>query len=233
MRQRWTPEELAKLELVCGDRPWPLVVQTYNTWARESNYPERSSLALERKSQKLGIYRKTEGLWITIGAVSRILELDRATPLRWVRRGLINSWRNGESRSYPHYVRRTDFRKLARQNPCFFRPFRREQLVMLFDSEEVADYVLEHCPTPHVVPGRERPVVCVETGKKYDSIKAAAKAVFVVPPRVWAVLDTHKTAGGYHWRSLAPKAVGRCATLMGVEATAPRPEIPCITPDFR
>lgn len=205
MRPKWSLDELTKLEEICGDRPWPLAVQAYKTWATQLNYPQRSTLALERKAQQLGVYRKPEGSWITIGAVSQILELDRATPLRWVRRGLITSWRNGDRRSYPHYVNRKEFRELARKSPCFFRPYQREQLVMLFDSEEVADYVYEQCPGCYTVAGRTRAVQCVETGKKYDSIKEAALAVYVTPARLRAVLDTNKTASGYHWRSLAAK----------------------------
>lgn len=205
MSHRWNEEEQARLVEVAGDRPWPLAVGAYNTWAEKFGYNQRTSLALERRANKLGVYRKSEGSWITLGAVSEILGVDRATPLRWVRRGLISSWRNGNQRSYPHYVHRREFRRLARQSPCFFRPYQRERLVMLFDSQEIADLVYEQCPACYTVAGRTRAVQCVETGKKYDSIKEAALAVYVTPARLRAVLDTSKTASGYHWRSLAAK----------------------------
>jgi hypothetical protein len=209
MRQRWSLEELAKLEATCGDRPWPLVVQAYNNWAAQSAYPRRTSLALERKAQALGIFRRSEGHYITSGAISEILGLDRATPLRWIRRGLLPSWRNGEGRSYAHYVSRAELRRLARENPAFFRRYEYSRLVMLFDAPAVADLVYEVCPSNVIVRGRKRPVECVETGRRYDSIKAAARAAYVTSSRLWSVLDTNETANGLHWRSVTQRsAVG-------------------------
>ena len=210
MRLRWSEEELLQLELQCGDRPWPLVVEAYNLWAASNKLPPRTSLALERKAQQLGLPRKSEGTWITAGAVAEILGVDNATPLRWIKRGLIPTWRGGTGRSYPHYIRRTELRKLARQHPCFFRPFDHSQLVMLFDAVAVADYVYEACPSNCIVSGRSREVRCRETGKRYASIKEAAAAAYVTSSRLWSVLDTHETANGLHWESLSPKAaVGR------------------------
>lgn len=223
MSHKWTPEEDAKLEEVCGDRPWPLAVRAYNIWATVNKRPNRTPLALERRAQKHGIYRKAEGDWITLGAVSRILELDRATPLRWAKRGIISTWRHRDHSRFMHYVHRHEFRRLAQQQPAFFRPYKRDALVMLFDSEELADWIYEQCPEPLQVRSKGRPVQCVETGKKYDSIKAAAKAVYVTPPRLRAVLDTTKSAAGLHWRSLAPPSTNCCATLVDVEASRPTP----------
>lgn len=204
MRPRWTPEELLRLEGLCGDRPWPLVVENYNRWAKIERFPERSSLALERKAQQLGVYRKSEGTWITLGAISDILGIDRATPLRWVKRGIIRSWRNGEARAYPHYVRRDELRRLARSNPEFFRPYAHERLIMLFDAVAVADYVYERCPGNAIRKGRKRPVLCVETGRRFDSIKEAAQAAYVTSSRLWTVLDTNETANGLHWVTATP-----------------------------
>lgn len=213
MKKRWTETELVCLQVVCGDRPWPLAVQAYNNWAVQSGYPKRTSLALERKAQALGVYRKSEGQYITAGAISEILGLDRATPLRWIKRGLLPSWRNGTGRAYAHYVSRADLRHLAREQPAFFRRYEYSRLVMLFDAPAVADYVYEVCPSNVIVRGRKRPVECVETGRRYESIKEAARAAYVTSSRLWSVLDTNETANGLHWRSVTLRSAMGASNL--------------------
>lgn len=205
MRYRWSVEEETRLEVLAGDRPWPLVVRAYNTWAAQHGYSDRTALALERRAQAMGVYRRSEGEWITTGAVARILGVSKAQPLRWVRRGQVPSWRNGLGPPCPHYISRTELRKWARHDPSFWRSFAFERLVVLFDAEQVAHYVYAAC-TPEQ--GRRpyqrcKPVRCVETGQRFASISDAAQAAFVTPSRMSAVLDTHETANGLHWQTLA------------------------------
>eukprot|EP00808_Paulinella_micropora_P030639 g63102.t1 len=47
--------------------------------------------------------------------------------------------------------------------------------------------------------GTCRPVICVETGKVYQSIKEAAKAVDRQPQAVWQSLKNGHKSGGYRW----------------------------------
>lgn len=50
-------------------------------------------------------------------------------------------------------------------------------------------------------PGAFSPVVCVETGERFPSVKSAAEFVSRHESTVIAALKNHKrTAGGYHWR---------------------------------
>ena len=50
-------------------------------------------------------------------------------------------------------------------------------------------------------PSAFSPVVCVETGERFPSIKTAAKSIARSPSVISAALKyPHRTAGGYHWR---------------------------------
>lgn len=50
-------------------------------------------------------------------------------------------------------------------------------------------------------PGAFSPVVCIETGERFPSVKAAAEFVSRHESTVIAALKNHnRTAGGYHWR---------------------------------
>eukprot|EP00808_Paulinella_micropora_P007383 g62571.t1 len=52
--------------------------------------------------------------------------------------------------------------------------------------------------------GRPRPVVCVETGKTYESLSIAAReglpGLKFGPQRIWDAIHKKGRAGGYHWQ---------------------------------
>lgn len=45
-----------------------------------------------------------------------------------------------------------------------------------------------------------RPVICIETGQKYESVKEAAKANASYIPDIVRACKNCSTAAGYHWR---------------------------------
>lgn len=55
------------------------------------------------------------------------------------------------------------------------------------------------------IPHFKRPVRCVETGKVYESVVAAANAVGVHDSKVHRALKEGGRSGGYHWQYLAPR----------------------------
>lgn len=50
-----------------------------------------------------------------------------------------------------------------------------------------------------------KPVVCIETGKVYEGVAKAAKAVGVAQPSLSMALHNGGTSGGYHWRFASDK----------------------------
>lgn len=210
MAGRWSADELTELERLTGDYPWAMVIKKYNAWATTNGYGQRTCLALERRANMLSLSRRAEGEWITIGAVSAILGIDREKPRRWLMRGKLRSYRCSDRQPSPHYVSRHDLRSLAKREPDFFRSYPRDSLVLLFDSAHVANLVYEHEPV--MQKRHSRAVRCVETGQSYNSITEAARRNYVTISRMHAVMNTDKTASGRHfvdaalgYRTLATK----------------------------
>lgn len=197
--RHWTEPELEILQSLVGDMPWPMVTRAYNTQAGTLGLQRRTTTALERKCDNLGLQRRSIGKWITTGFIAEMTGISRTTIQRWIARGILPArdfWSGGRFKR--HYVSRDDLCKLARQRPDLFGGIPEPQLVMLFNNEQVAaDIVALELPSIR----QRRPVICIERGRKYPSIHRAAKAVYVTPQRLRVVLDTDLTAGGYHWRT--------------------------------
>ena len=199
----WTKEEELELEALAGDYPWSMVVKRHNQWSLSKGRAPRTSGALARRSNVMGAGRVPEGEWLTIGAVSNILGIDREKPRRWIRSGKIQAKRECTKAPSPHYVSRQSLRDWAKRDPAFFRPYARDALVLLFDSERIADQVYKHPPIN--ARAHKRPVRCVETGEIFNSLTTAALANHVTISRIQAIVNTHETVGGRHFVDVAPR----------------------------
>lgn len=197
--KRWTPPELEALLSLLGDVPWPLVVERHNDWAKAHGYPERTELAMRQRVQQHRISRRPVGTWITTGLVCELLGVSGETPRRWLEDGYIPSMRFGKGSPFHHYIKREDLQALARKRPHLFGGQTLETLIQLLDHERLAAaLVAMEMPKPW----QSKPVVCIETGRRYPSIVSAAREVYVSQTRLQKVLDhPNKTAAGYHWRA--------------------------------
>jgi len=199
---RWTAREDSALEQFCGEYPWLWVVKRYNAWAAEAGHVTRSATALMKHAQKLGYNRKASGEYITLGVVSEILGIDREKPRRWVKRGLVRTYRRSQCKPSPYYVSRAALRAWARRDPSFFRCYAHDALVVLFDDTQTAD-------TIHALPfvaarKHRRAVKCVDTGSVYQSVIEAARANYVTTTRISAVINTQERANGRLFVDLVP-----------------------------
>ena len=70
----------------------------------------------------------------------------------------------------------------------------------------------------------KKPVVCVETGRVYDSIAQAATAVGITASSVsLAVNGLYQTAAGYHWEYAEPGVIYQPRAVIA-ERTEPKPK---------
>ena len=196
MTRRWSQEELDQLDHLTGNIPWKYVPRTYNKWASDNGYPLRTTTSLVRKQETKGFRRRVIGDWITTGTIAKTLGLSYSSPRYWIQQGWLPATRFGEGRAWSHYVKRSDLRQFARKHSHLLAGLDRGALAQLLESEDLADYLAE-------LPPRHKgntPVKCVETGRIYPSItKAARHGAYVVPQRLSRVLNTNRTANGYHW----------------------------------
>ena len=193
----WSAFELETLQSMVGDMPWPLLVKNYRHWAHFNGQPPRTEIALRRKAEALGIRRWSVGEWITTGVIGEHLGVTCETVRHWIRQGWLPAKRFGTTPSHQHFVSRADLRRLSRNRPELFAERPLADLIQLLDSERAAQQVVDG---NHSRPWRRCPVICVETGKRFPTIAAAARHAHVTPQRMHIAVRSNGLANGRHWR---------------------------------
>jgi hypothetical protein len=195
----WSSEELDTLSLLAGDVPWPALPQTYWNTVRQHGYPRRTATALRRKCNDLGLQRAAIGRWVNAGLICKLMGISYEAVQTLMRNGLLTGTRFGDTRGHRYYFKRTDLRRLAGTHAYLFGGLDCAALTQLFDDITLAKQVAE-LQLPRLQ--QSRPVLCVETGKVYPSLSAAARAVYVSPKCISTALDSpDKTSASYTWRS--------------------------------
>ena len=200
MSRPWTPEDIEALCSLAGDLPWPMVPPAFNC-----TRPSRTATALLCKANGLGISRRAVGRFITTGAIKELTGYSYERIRRWIKSGELATKRYAGCGS-PNFIARKDLRDFARKYPEQFGGLSESTLVQLLDSEKLAA----------VIVAKELPkwkkcveVECVETGQRFDSIKAAARAAYVNKERMRVVLITGGAANGRHYRPVEPLGATR------------------------
>jgi DNA-binding transcriptional MerR regulator len=205
----WSTDELDTLSLLAGDVPWPALPQTYWNTVRQHGYPQRTATALRRKCNDLGLQRAAIGRWVNAGLICQLMDISYEAVQTWMRNDLLPGKRFGDTKGHRYYFTRASLRALARTHPHLFGGLSTAALTQLFDDPKLAKQVAE-LGLPRLQ--QRRPVLCVETGKIYPSLSAAARAVFVTPKCISTALDRpDKTSASYTWRSVVAKPLSRSA----------------------
>lgn len=204
MKPRWSQPELEQLEALVGDLPWSIARNVYREWALSHGYPHRSDGALRLKAEALAGSRISCGEWLRLGVVQRELDIAATVTNRWVRSGRLPVHREGrgDGSACRHYVRRADLRRFAKRHPRHFAGKPREVLVALLDPCPLVDQLA--AMPPAVVPGKPRPVQCLENGRIFPSTVAAARAAYVSPTAVRRAARDHVPTAGLHFAFLHP-----------------------------
>ena len=195
----WSSEELDTLYLLAGDVPWPALPQIYWNTVRQHGYPRRSGTALRRKCNDLGLGRAAIGRWVNAGLICQLMDISYEAVQTWMRNGLIEGKRFGDTQGHRYYFTRASVRALAKRHPYLFGGLPISNLTQLFDDAKLAIEIAALELPKHQ---QRRPVLCVETGTTYPSISAAARAVYVTPKCIYDALDhPTKTSASYTWRT--------------------------------
>jgi len=180
---RWSPQEDATLSDLCGDIPWHLVPERYNSWAAAHEFPHRSAASLSSRQQALGLERQPIGEWVTTGLVCRILDISPNRIRAWLQSfpSILRPARPGRCPRSRIYIRRDRLRSLARLHPEQFAGCRADDLFMLLEDRDLADEIAADHPNPPAgLAGYRRPsrpVRCLDTNEIFPSAVAAAAAV--------------------------------------------------------
>jgi hypothetical protein len=192
----WTPAEVEKLCSMTGDMPWQMVPACYNDWAIEHGYPERSAEAMRGRVERSGVPRQTSGSWVRSDAIAGTLGVSTQTVMRWTQMGLKSQSFGTGLRA--RYFMREWIRQFAKRRPDLFAGFPESALFQILENEKMAADLASR-ERPQWVTCK--PVICVETGQQYPTIRAAARAAYVTNERMSKVVRRGGTANGKHWRA--------------------------------
>lgn len=193
---RWSATELDMLADMTGNSPWPVVVQSYNQWARNNGHPTRTERALAHKAHELCGSRLSVGRWIGVGDAARALGRWPSTVWDWSNRGLIKRYRLGTASA----VSRDDLIKLARTQPHLFGGATREGLMQVLEDPELVDDIRSRFPKKAPCFGGRRRISCC--GVVYESIAAAARAHHVRESAIRAGLLECRRVAGLEFRAV-------------------------------
>lgn len=191
---QWSAAELELLEQVAIDQPPDRILITYNNCAKQQGFPARTKQAVTWRMSQLGLTEKACGDWVSAAYICRVLGVSTFTPHYWTDRKGIPCHRDGRGR---RYFRRSELRKVARQQPDIFGGISADRLFMLLEDRQLADDIAAQFPRRGSDP---KPVVAVETGWWYPSITAAAERNFIGTSAIQQAVRTGCRAAGYHWR---------------------------------
>ena len=192
MRKLWTQAEIEHLESIAGDLPSPAILPTYNKWAIENGFPERTSASIWAIARRQSISLKAEGEYVTTSYIADILEVPLQTITNWISYGYLATY-EGLARSY---VLRSSLRRLAKKRPHLFAGFGREKLMLLLEDEKLAESIAENYRHNN---RRHRGVRAIEARKTYRSLRLAAKAHSVSHTAIARAIYSKRDFAGYHW----------------------------------
>ena len=189
----WSARELAHLDDLIGDRPLNMVVDAYNSWATVNGFVWRSYNAIKRKAWRQGLDNTAQGSWVATGIVCRLLRKSNKTIYNWVKRKWI---RRSGGLSCQSALYRDDLKRLARKRPHLFGGVPRDDLFWVLEDSDLVDSILAAHPKRWPSKNSTQPVVCITTGRRYESITAAARAHYVDESCVkWSIRTGCATCG--------------------------------------
>lgn len=205
-RAAWSPREIEQLRRMATNLQREELVRFYQAWAKARNLPERSRSAIFGAASIHGISLAAAGATITPKRIAKILGVGHSRIERWLQDGLPHSRprrREGSQQSAVRYVRRAHLVAFAREKPEHFGGIPRGNLYMLLRNMELATSIAERFPVnPTMIRRRSIRVRCVETGQEYESLSAAAKAMFVTKQALDGAIARGGKSAGYHWEKI-------------------------------
>lgn len=230
-RYHWTHAESDYLQSLAGEYPFELLVRHYRAWASEKGFPPRTlkALALRLRTLEGGSRLIPVGEWITTATICDLLGVSQTTVARWVNSGKLRcstmkihadkalGQRSKGGGKRKRYYNRRELQSFAKAYPELLAGCSRENLFALLDHQSLADEISEQ--RPFRINQKGHPVLCVETGKRFDSYVEAARWLSKQSGRRYSRHLIHQAAkkghraGQFHWKPLQMTLEERAQTL--------------------
>ena len=193
----WSEEEADYLRERSGSVPFPLLIRNFVAHGKNKGWPSRTKVAIEVKLKRLhrveNLQRKcTLDNW-TMRELARCLGISHDRVRSWCRTGGLPCKKIARNQSA---IRRVDLKRWLMEHPEKAADVERYLLEAVLDDNQVADFVLSHEPDTR---GYSRPVICLDTGLRFSSAKAASRASYASPGCVAKACRTGGRAAGKRW----------------------------------
>jgi hypothetical protein len=188
----WSPEDIEALTDLVGELPWHLVVARF-----AQRRPSRSNQSMIWKAQELGLPRIPEGEFISIGTIKALTGYSYEKVYLWIDSGDLPAVARSDAKNSPRYVSRKSLRSFAKKRPDQFGGMDQAVLTQLFDSELLAKKIV-NMNLPKLTKSHQ--VECIESGRRFPSIAAAARNARVHSKLIWLAVHQGTDVRGRHYR---------------------------------
>jgi hypothetical protein len=197
-RLKWNEQETNYLLEIAQTDEIDEVCKRYNKMAKLEGWMQRTNDAIKAKLKRAKIsYRPIDGGW-TCTTLAEILGITRDRVHHLVYKGFLKSSREPGKRH--HRILERNFIAFAKDHPQHLMRVSEERLSILLPHSIVKAIVSQ----PHKMPGFAIPVYSARTGRRYKSIKAAARQEFIDRSTITAcVLSGAKTKEGDRFITIA------------------------------
>ena len=169
---KWSDDEVAFLESMIDDVPFPVMMQRMLKRAVQQGWPLRSEDSIATRLKRMG-YRcgSRYGEWLTIGSSAMILGCPPSRVAAWTRRPEIRQHLKPWRVNRYWYIKRASWRRLAREMPRVLGGFSADTLFLLLEDRDLAESIANQYPREM---GDFR-IRCIETGKIWPSCSEASR----------------------------------------------------------
>ena len=188
----WTNEDIETLTDLTGELPWHMVVAKF-----AQRRPLRTNLSMIRKARELGLSRIPEGEFISIGTIKAFTGYCYEKVYLWIDSGDLSAVARSDAKNSPRYVSRKNLRDFAKKRPDQFGGIGQAELTQLFDCEYLAKMIVD-MNLPKMTKSHQ--VECIESGRRFPSIAAAARDARVHSKLVWLAIHQGADVRGRHYR---------------------------------
>jgi hypothetical protein len=188
-KPRWEADEIKFLESLLDNHSPTMVVERMQTWQSRHGKYIRSRKVITAKAHDLGYDRSLLMDNLSAACLAKALGVSEQAVALWRRKGL---------KFTQHYknslcaIKVADFTEWAKCNPGLLHACDRDSLEY-FVGPEILELVPKSNP-------RHRPIQCIETGKIYPTIAAAAQTIGVHEVSLGKACRAGHRCRGYRWQ---------------------------------
>jgi hypothetical protein len=200
----WTQAEIDFLTEHAMATPFHRIVRGYRVWARMNGHNDRTKEAIDHKLRRMGYSTRTEIDFYTFNRLSEMLGLSRYTVAGWKRlkENPLQAYQHDGKRKAFNYVSRAEFLKFARNHPECLGGANEIGLQVVLEDVDLAREILRKYPKRHSPLYESIRVRCIETGKIYPSLGAAARDIYVTRQTLSRAIHVGHRANGLHFEQV-------------------------------